>query len=176
MVFFKTNNIKSVNKPLRSADAMITLTQTPFSSSTLVSLEKPPAAFPLNLKPLHHSHKPLKVITTTELELQKLIFLINNIVIFLQRKKIKRGICRAEFSHDAPFVIAIGTCMFSSLVLATPANDEEDAETVLDSTDARLAVMGIISFIPYFNWLVSSFFFFFPFRFFLLKVVVICFV
>ncbi|KAJ4711813.1 Zinc finger matrin-type protein, partial [Melia azedarach] len=118
-----------VNKPLRSADAMITLTQTPFSSSTLVSLEKPPAAFPLNLKPLHHSHKPLK------------------------RKKIKRGICRAEFSHDAPFVIAIGTCMFSSLVLATPANDEEDAETVLDSTDARLAVMGIISFIPYFNWL-----------------------
>lgn len=73
-----------------------------------------------------------------------------------------RGTCRAEFSDDAPFVIAIGTCMLSSLVLATPASKEEDADSVLDSTtDSRFAVMGIISFIPYFNWLVSGEVFFF---------------
>ncbi|KAK9197601.1 hypothetical protein WN944_012784 [Citrus x changshan-huyou] len=112
---------------------MITLTQTPVSISwsTLFSLKKPP----LNLKPFYNpTHYRI-----------------------LNKRKMKlkhRGTCRAEFSDDAPFVIAIGTCMLSSLVLATPASKEEDADSVLDSTtDSRFAVMGIISFIPYFNWL-----------------------
>lgn len=81
-----------------------------------------------------------------------------------------RGTCRAEFSDDAPYVIAIGTCMLSSLVLATPASKEEDADSVLDSTtDSRFAVMGIISFIPYFNWLVSGELFFFKKKYILVR-------
>lgn len=80
--------------------------------------------------------------------------------IYLQNNKVwRRGICRAELSNDAPFVIAIGTCMLSSLVLPTPATEERDTGTALDSTDIRYAAMGIISFIPYFNWLVCYSFF-----------------
>ncbi|KAB2608917.1 hypothetical protein D8674_012085 [Pyrus ussuriensis x Pyrus communis] len=51
-------------------------------------------------------------------------------------------LCRAEFSNDAPFAASIGARMLSSL-WGSP----------MDSTDARFAVMGIVSFIPYFNWL-----------------------
>ncbi|CAN0908917.1 Serine/threonine-protein kinase fray2 [Linum grandiflorum] len=63
-------------------------------------------------------------------------------------------LCRAELPQDAPFAAAIGACMLSSLLLppATPPSDE-DSDSGLDTTDARLAVMGIISFVPYFNWL-----------------------
>lgn len=67
--------------------------------------------------------------------------------------KLKRQTrCRAVFADDAPFAAAIGACMLTSLVLPVyvPPEEEEDAIT---STDSRLAVMGIISFIPYFNWL-----------------------
>lgn len=32
-------------------------------------------------------------------------------------------------------------------------DDNEDGDSVIDSADARFAVMGIISFIPYFNWM-----------------------
>ncbi|KAF8030573.1 hypothetical protein BT93_E2875 [Corymbia citriodora subsp. variegata] len=71
-----------------------------------------------------------------------------------RRKRIRNGTCRAELSPDAPIAAAIGACMLSSLVLPASAGsgDEEDG-TVMDSTDARFAVMGIVSFIPYFNWL-----------------------
>lgn len=41
----------------------------------------------------------------------------------------------------------------SSLLLPNTAQMDEDRESAIDSTDARLTVMGIISFIPYFNWL-----------------------
>ncbi|EXB81858.1 hypothetical protein L484_015332 [Morus notabilis] len=74
----------------------------------------------------------------------------------LVRRKIGVGICRAERSHDAPFVAAIGACMLSSLVLpvaGAPDDDENGEDAAIDSTDARFGVMGIISFIPYFNWL-----------------------
>ncbi|EXB39940.1 hypothetical protein L484_001699 [Morus notabilis] len=74
----------------------------------------------------------------------------------LLRRKIGVGICRAELSHDAPFVAAIGACMLSSLVLpvaGAPDDDEDGEDAAIDSTDARFGVMGIISFIPYFNWL-----------------------
>ncbi|CAN1177939.1 hypothetical protein LINPERHAP2_LOCUS33392 [Linum perenne] len=65
-----------------------------------------------------------------------------------------RLLCRAELPQDAPFAAAIGACMLSSLLLpaATPPSDEE-SDSGLDTTDARLTVMGIISFVPYFNWL-----------------------
>lgn len=77
----------------------------------------------------------------------------------LCRKKIERVICRAEFSQDAPLVTAIGACILSSFVFpaAKRVNDEEEEEeenSAIVSTDMRLAAMGIISFIPYFNWLV----------------------
>ncbi|OAY56280.1 uncharacterized protein LOC110609475 [Manihot esculenta] len=104
---------------------MITLIFTsPPSSFTLLSL-KPPVSR-LN----HHSNIPIK------------------------RKAFKNnGICRAEFSRDAPFAVAIGASILSSLLLPNTAQMDEDRESAIDSTDARLTVMGIISFIPYFNWL-----------------------
>lgn len=69
--------------------------------------------------------------------------------------KLKRqNCCRAVFADDAPFAAAIGACMLTSLVLPVYIPPEEE-EAAITSTDSRLAVMGIISFIPYFNWLVS---------------------
>ncbi|PQM41658.1 uncharacterized protein Pyn_35803 [Prunus yedoensis var. nudiflora] len=72
------------------------------------------------------------------------------------RKKIgtRYRTSRAEFSNDAPFAAAIGACMLSSLVLpVTTPEDDGGGGSPMDSTDARFAVMGIVSFIPYFNWL-----------------------
>lgn len=65
------------------------------------------------------------------------------------------GRCKAELLHDAPFVVAMGACVLNSLVFPLPVSphDDEDGESVMDSADARFAVMGIISFIPYFNWM-----------------------
>lgn len=80
----------------------------------------------------------------------------------LQRRRLRNRPCsRAELSQDAPFVVAIGACILSSLVLPLPSapNDDEESNSVIDTADARFAVMGIISFIPYFNWLVSFFYF-----------------
>lgn len=72
-----------------------------------------------------------------------------------KRRRIGNGACRAELSNDAPIAAAIGACMLSSLVLpvAAGSEDEEDGTAVGSSTDTRFAVMGIVSFIPYFNWL-----------------------
>ncbi|KAF8702602.1 hypothetical protein HU200_032988 [Digitaria exilis] len=66
--------------------------------------------------------------------------------------------CRADLQQDAPFAAAIGACVLSSLVLPPPrprgeAGEEVDEEGELGATDTRMAVMGIISFLPYFNWL-----------------------
>ncbi|TKY71084.1 Ras-related protein Rab7 [Spatholobus suberectus] len=62
--------------------------------------------------------------------------------------------CGAVFSDDAPFAAAIGACMFTSLLFPVSASpEEEDADSAVTTTDARLTVMGILSFIPYFNWL-----------------------
>ncbi|GAB4857665.1 hypothetical protein Ancab_015571 [Ancistrocladus abbreviatus] len=69
-------------------------------------------------------------------------------------RQIGRGICKAELSTDAPFAIAIGACMLSSLLLPDKLKNEEgESDDVVTATDARFAVMGIVSFIPYFNWL-----------------------
>ncbi|XP_009125209.2 uncharacterized protein LOC103850243 [Brassica rapa] len=69
--------------------------------------------------------------------------------------KAKQLICRAEFSQDAPLASAIGACILSSFVfpVAKRVEDEEEEKTAIVSTDMRIAAMGIISFIPYFNWL-----------------------
>jgi hypothetical protein len=70
----------------------------------------------------------------------------------------RRIVCKAELIHDAPFALALGASVLSSLVLPTKsggAHEEgEDGDGAMDSTDTRLAIMAIISFIPYFNWLV----------------------
>ncbi|KAI3727796.1 hypothetical protein L6452_16416 [Arctium lappa] len=72
-----------------------------------------------------------------------------------QKQRIRQGRCRAELSHEAPFVVAIGACVLNSLAFPLPVSpdDNEDGDSVIDSADARFAVMGIISFIPYFNWM-----------------------
>ncbi|KAJ6933843.1 hypothetical protein NC651_009046 [Populus alba x Populus x berolinensis] len=72
-----------------------------------------------------------------------------------QRKKFNRGICRAALSDDTPFAVAISVCMLSSLLLPNTAtkDEEEESDSGITTTDTRIAVMGIISFIPYFNWL-----------------------
>ncbi|CAF2058228.1 unnamed protein product [Brassica napus] len=72
--------------------------------------------------------------------------------------KAKRLICRADISQDAPLASAIGACILSSFVfpVAKRVDDEEEEEeenSAMVSTDMRIAAMGIISFIPYFNWL-----------------------
>lgn len=84
---------------------------------------------------------------------------------FLNRRKLKRignqgcrrgrNLCRAELVHDAPFAAAIGACVLTSLVapIHSMGSEDEDGSGAIDSTDARFAVMGIIGFIPYFNWL-----------------------
>lgn len=79
-----------------------------------------------------------------------------------QKKKLlqlrKRGICRAELQQEAPFAIAIGACMLNSLLFSdTSVSSSEDEDAEISSTDARFAIMTIISLIPYFNWLVSSY-------------------
>ncbi|XP_043715341.1 uncharacterized protein LOC122663763 [Telopea speciosissima] len=61
--------------------------------------------------------------------------------------------CSAEFSQDAPFAVAIGACVLNSLIFPVSSVPEDDGNSTIDATDARFAVMGIISFIPYFNWL-----------------------
>ncbi|XP_077248485.1 zinc finger matrin-type protein [Tasmannia lanceolata] len=74
------------------------------------------------------------------------------------RKGRSRRKCRAELSHDAPFAFAIGACVLNSLIFPISSGSDDDnggssGGSAFDSTDARFAVMGIISFIPYFNWL-----------------------
>ncbi|XP_010533549.1 PREDICTED: uncharacterized protein LOC104809306 isoform X2 [Tarenaya hassleriana] len=72
------------------------------------------------------------------------------------RSKVDQGICRADFSRDAPLATAIGSCILSSFLLPVAkrvGDEEEDDSSAIVSTDMRLAAMGIISFIPFFNWL-----------------------
>ncbi|KAM7525938.1 hypothetical protein LguiA_015840 [Lonicera macranthoides] len=108
---------------------------TPLSSST-------PFSFLPNLKPTtilatyhHHHHHHRK----------------KN----LKQRSARNLTCRAELSQDAPFAVAIGSCILNSLVFPVPSapHDDDDVNSLIDSSDARLAVMGIISFIPFFNWL-----------------------
>lgn len=68
------------------------------------------------------------------------------------------GICRAGLEDDAPFAVAIAASVLSTLVLPFEGETEEEANkgvSPLGGDDVRYAAMGIISFIPLFNWLVS---------------------
>lgn len=50
--------------------------------------------------------------------------------------------------------MAIGASIINSLVFpVTPSREDLEAESLIDTADARFAVMTIISFIPYFNWM-----------------------
>eukprot|EP00250_Pteridium_aquilinum_P014561 c22062_g1_i1 orf=259-1104(-) len=70
-------------------------------------------------------------------------------------KSAEKGVCRSEFAQDAPFVVAIGACVLSSLILIK--NDdkkiEHSTDAALGGDDVRNGAMTIISFIPLFNWL-----------------------
>ncbi|KAK8939005.1 hypothetical protein KSP39_PZI011645 [Platanthera zijinensis] len=72
-----------------------------------------------------------------------------------QEGRVSTNIWRAELVHDAPFAAAIGACVLTSLVspILSTGGEDEDGGGAIDSTDARFAVMAIIGFIPYFNWL-----------------------
>lgn len=69
-----------------------------------------------------------------------------------------KGVVRAHLAEDAPFAIAIGVSILVSL--AFPARNDPDEGTEdgdfdgIDFTDTRFGVMGILSVIPYFNWMV----------------------
>ncbi|KAL3647022.1 hypothetical protein CASFOL_007990 [Castilleja foliolosa] len=72
----------------------------------------------------------------------------------LEQRKLRDGKCRAEFSADAPVAVAIGACILNSLIFpVAPSPEDSESESLIDSDDARFAVMGIISFIPFFNWM-----------------------
>ncbi|XP_026417947.1 uncharacterized protein LOC113313404 [Papaver somniferum] len=92
-------------------------------------------------------HNHLKLLTNLNPKLNN-----NN-----QRRR-KSFRCRANFSVDAPFAIAIGASILNSLVFPIPnvpneEDEEEEEDSTITNTDSRFAVMGIISFVPYFNWL-----------------------
>ncbi|KAL0446525.1 UNVERIFIED_CONTAM: hypothetical protein Slati_1780400 [Sesamum latifolium] len=72
----------------------------------------------------------------------------------MMQRRLRDGKCRAELSADAPVAMAIGACILNSLIFPmTPSPEDAEAESLIDSADARFAVMGVISFIPYFNWM-----------------------
>ncbi|XP_058778389.1 uncharacterized protein LOC131652528 [Vicia villosa] len=102
----------------------------------------------LNSRPCFKFNKPF-VINTPPSSFQ-IIELKRN---FKFKSDYRKSSCKAVFSDDAPFAAAIGACMLTSLVFPIPVATEEDEESAITSTDTRLAVMGIMSFIPYFNWL-----------------------
>ncbi|KAI9174403.1 hypothetical protein LWI28_016797 [Acer negundo] len=118
---------------------MLSLTLTPISSSTFPCSRTPPPTSTLttNLnKPFYYYHHHQIDENNNNNRAKGLL------------------ICRAGLlSDDGPFIVAIGSSMLSSLFLATPDKDDDDAETVVGFTDTRFGVMGIISFIPFFNWL-----------------------
>ncbi|KAG8374540.1 hypothetical protein BUALT_Bualt10G0005800 [Buddleja alternifolia] len=114
---------------LHTMTPLLTLTSSPSASLSLK-----PYHFP-SLRPIHTRYSQLK-------KLQQ------------QRRRLRNGKCKAEFSADAPVAMAIGACILNSLIFpATPSPEDVEAESFIDTADARFAVMAIISFIPYFNWM-----------------------
>ncbi|CAA2956528.1 uncharacterized protein LOC111371750 isoform X1 [Olea europaea subsp. europaea] len=111
---------------------MVPLSLTSPSAASL-SLTHAPSFVP-TLKPIYTRYNQLKKLN--------------------QRRRARNGKCRAELSADAPVAIAMGACILSSLILpATPLPEDSEGDSLIDSADARFAVMGIISLIPYFNWM-----------------------
>ncbi|KAF9689178.1 hypothetical protein SADUNF_Sadunf01G0064700 [Salix dunnii] len=69
-------------------------------------------------------------------------------------ENINRGLCRAQLSDDTTFAAAIGVCVLSSLLFPNTVTKDEEAESYsgITTTDTRFAVIGVMSFIPYFDW------------------------
>lgn len=68
----------------------------------------------------------------------------------------KKGNCSAALADDAPFALAIGASILSTLVLPVGQEQEENKENSLfGPDDVRSGAMQIIGFIPLFNWLVT---------------------
>ena len=139
---------------------MITLATT---ASLSPSLKPPNLTSPLiKLEPSFFHHHCKTLIKVKQNKTLKILFFFYSplnffLLLLIQRKKFNRGICRAALSDDTPFAVAISVCMLSSLLLPNTAtkDEEEESDSGITTTDTRIAVMGIISFIPYFNWLVS---------------------
>ncbi|CAA6663341.1 unnamed protein product [Spirodela intermedia] len=68
-----------------------------------------------------------------------------------------KGIVRAHLAEDAPFAVAIGASILVSLAFPVRNDPDEGTEDDdfggIDFTDTRFGVMGILSVIPYFNWM-----------------------
>ncbi|KAK9053057.1 hypothetical protein SSX86_029687 [Deinandra increscens subsp. villosa] len=79
----------------------------------------------------------------------------SNVHVSQKYRRIRNGRCKAVLLQEAPLAGAIGACVLNSLISPIPVgpDDNEDGESIIESADARFAVMGIISFIPYFNWM-----------------------
>lgn len=108
---------------------MVPLTST---ASPAASMSLKPSFIP-SLKPCYTRYNQIKV---------------------LGQRRLRSGKCKAEFSTDAPVAVAIGACILNSLIFpVAPSPEDAEAESLIDSADTRFAVMGIISFIPYFNWM-----------------------
>ncbi|KAL8520531.1 hypothetical protein ACS0TY_011163 [Phlomoides rotata] len=107
----------------------------PFTLTSSVSLSlNPHYSYLPSLKPIHTRYNQLKKLR--------------------QQGRLRNNKCRAELSTDAPVALAIGACILNSLIFPTaPPPEDVESESLIDSTDARFAVMGIISFIPFFNWM-----------------------
>ncbi|XP_057871547.1 uncharacterized protein LOC131077962 isoform X2 [Cryptomeria japonica] len=69
----------------------------------------------------------------------------------MEQASFKTVHCKAGLAEDAPFAIAIGTCVLNSIIF--PPRDKSNDQDGESMDDVRYAAMGIISFIPYFNWL-----------------------
>ncbi|XP_074290065.1 uncharacterized protein LOC141616815 isoform X1 [Silene latifolia] len=110
---------------------------------------------------------PLNINVTTPIHLPFLVPRSSPILPSLSLSNVKstsgrhvqrgRGLCRVELNPDASITIAIGASMLNTYFFGHPTADVEDAadddDSAVSSTDARFAVMTIISVIPYFNWL-----------------------
>ncbi|XP_027181155.1 uncharacterized protein LOC113779675 [Coffea eugenioides] len=131
--------------PLAVSIAHLDASSTLYQSMVPQSLSAPPSSSPTLLSTL----KP------SLLSVLKPPINLHRHHIKLLTRKVRNGKCRAEFSADTPIGVAIGACILNSLAFPIPSSPEDDDEgdSVIDSADARFAVMGIISFIPYFNWL-----------------------
>lgn len=119
-------------------------TPTPMLAATAASLRPPLRRFPRVSSPLGASHGGDRGVNP----------------LFPGRRR-RLLSCRADLQQDAPFAAAIGACVLASLVLPPPrprgkAGEDVEEEGEFGATDTRMAVMGIISFLPYFNWLVSK--------------------
>ncbi|XP_002979096.2 uncharacterized protein LOC9659601 [Selaginella moellendorffii] len=67
------------------------------------------------------------------------------------KKNVDKAQWKAVLQEDAPYAVAIGACVLSSLVL--PSGQTKPDGSVFGPDDVRYAAMGIISFIPLFDWL-----------------------